>query len=184
MPCARERDAIALMIQNEIGHANKHVFLNVGIKLPVYLSQYICRRWVSRCLSTQHAAANRHDKRGGNAFTRNIRDRYAEPFVIDADVVEVIAAHLTRRHIDPANLKPVYGRCFGWKQNTLNISCDFKVVIEPLFFVRHRVDNGVVKSKSGLFGDRFKNDEIGLRKWRTRGAIRESENTEVLISVS
>src|SRR6059058_411031 len=36
---ARESEAIALVIQNQIGHADEHVFLDIGIKLTVHLSQ-------------------------------------------------------------------------------------------------------------------------------------------------
>src|SRR5438094_4486670 len=35
---AREGNAIALMVQNEIGHADKHVFLNIRVKLTIHLS--------------------------------------------------------------------------------------------------------------------------------------------------
>ena len=99
------------------------------------------------------------------------------------NVIEIIAAHLAGGHINAADLKSVNGRRFGWKQNTLNVPCDFEIVVEPLLFVRHRVDDGVVEGKSGLLGDRFKNDEIALRKCRTYGTIGEGENTQVLISV-
>src|SRR4030095_10269724 len=43
LPGPRERDAIALMIQNEVGHTDEHVFLDIRIKLAVYFSQNIGR---------------------------------------------------------------------------------------------------------------------------------------------
>src|SRR5207244_12600684 len=36
---AREGNAIALMVQNEIGHADKHVFLNIRVKLTIHRSE-------------------------------------------------------------------------------------------------------------------------------------------------
>src|SRR5207244_9097465 len=142
--------AVVLVVNNEIGDVDVHVFLNVGIKLPVHLSQDIGRRWIPCSLGAQDAAANRHDKGGGNAFTRNVCDRDAEPFVIDMNVIEIIAAHLAGGHINAADLKSVNARRFGWKQNTLNVPCDFEIVVQPLLSVRHRVDYGGEKGKSRL----------------------------------
>ena len=164
------------MVEDEICHAYKHVFLDVGIKLPVYLSQNIGWGRIPRRLSAQHAAANRHDKRGGNAFARNVRDRHAKPFVIDLDVIKIIAAYLAGGHIKAADLKSVNGRRFGGKQNSLNIARDFEIVVESLLFIRHRVDNSVIESKGGLLGDRFKNNEIALRKWWGQGTIGDGKD--------
>ena len=183
MPTACEGDAIALMIKYEIRHTDKHVFLNVGIKLPVYFSQNIGRRRIPRRLSTQNAAANRHDQRCRNAFARNVGDCNAKPFVIDMNVIKIIAAHLAGGHVNAADLKPLNGRRFRRKQNPLNIPCNLEIVIESLLFIRHRVNDGVVKGKGGLFGNRFKNNEIALRKRRAHWAIGNGEDTELLFSV-
>src|SRR5881392_1769751 len=75
------------------------------------------------------------------------------------------------------------GFCFRRKQNPLNIPCNLEIVIESLLFIRHRVNYGVVKGKGGLFGNRFKNNEIALRKRRAHWAIGNGEDTELLFSV-
>ena len=137
MSRASESDSVVLVVQDEISHADKHVFLDIGIKLPVYLSQHIGRGRIARRFSSQHAAANRHDERCGYAFARHIRDRHAEPFVIDANVIKIITAYLASRDIDAADLKPINGGRIGWKQDTLNVARNLQIVIEPLLFVRH-----------------------------------------------
>jgi hypothetical protein len=82
--------------------------------------------------------------------------------LIDLNVIEIIAAHLAGWRINAADLKPINRRRFRWKQDTLNVPRDFEIVIESLLFVSHGIDDGVVKRKSGLLSDRFKNDEIAL----------------------
>ena len=99
------------------------------------------------------------------------------------DVIEIIAAHLAGRHINAADLKPVDGWRFGWEQNPLNVPCNFEIVIEPFFFVRHGVNDGVVESKSRLLCDGLKNDEIALRKWRAHWTISKHQHTQILISI-
>ena len=183
MPGARERDTIGPLIENEVGHADKHVLLDIRVKLPVYFLQDVRRGRIPYRLTTQNAAANRHDERRGNAFAGNIGDGNSKPFVIDMDVIEIIAAHLAGWHIDAANLKSVDGWRFGRKQNTLNITRDLKIVVQPLLFVRHRIDDGVIERKGRLLGDRFKNHKVALRKRRAHRAIREGEDTQVLFSV-
>src|SRR5260370_5218211 len=158
------------MIENQVGHADKHVLLDVGIKLSIHLLENIGWRRVSYRLTAQDAPADCHDERCGNAFARNIRDANAESFLIDFDVIKIIAADLARRHVHPADLKPTDARRFGWKKNALNVARDFKVVIESLLFVRLRINNRVVERECRLLGDRFKNDEIVLRKWRAHAA--------------
>ena len=59
----------------------------------------------------------------------------------------------------------------------------FKIVIEPLLFVRFRVDDRVVKREGRLLGDRFENDEIALGEGRARGAVAEREHSHVLLAV-
>src|SRR5437773_4391331 len=183
MPGARERDTIGPLIENEVGHADKHVLLDIRVKLPVYFLQDVRRGRIPYRLTTQNAAANRHDERRGNAFAGNIGDGNSKPFVIDMDVIEIIAAHLAGWHIEAADLKSVNGWRFCWKQNTLNITGDLKIVVESLLFVRHRVDDGVIQCESGLLGDRLENDKIALRKGSAHRAIGKSEDTEILFSV-
>ena len=145
--------------------------------MPVHLSQNIGWGRIPRRLSPQNAPADRHDKRCGNAFSGNIGDRDSESFVINMNVIEIITAHLAGRHVDAANLKSVDSRRFSRKQNTLNVTRDLEIMVEPLLFVGHRIDDGVIESKSRLFGDGFKHDEIALREWRALGAISEREHT-------
>src|SRR4029077_7335607 len=173
----------ALVIKDEIRDTDKHVFLNVGIKLPVYLSQNISWGRVPRRLSTQNATTDRHDQRCRNAFARNVGDDNTKPFVVDMNVVKIIAAHLAGGHVNAADLKTVNGRRFRRKQKPLNIPCNLEIMIESLLFIRHRVNDGVVKGKGGLFGNRFKNNEIALRKRRAHWAIGDCEDTELLFSV-
>src|SRR5262245_24563973 len=99
------------------------------------------------------------------------------------DVIKIIAAYLASWHINPADLEPIDGRRFRWEQDALNVSRDFEVVIEPFFFVRHRVNDRVVERKGRLFGDRLKNDKVSLRKWRTHRTVGQRQNTQVLLTI-
>src|SRR6266513_3137728 len=150
MPSARERDTIGPLIENEVGHADKHVLLDVRVKLPVYFLQNVRRGRIPYRLTTQNAAANRHDERRGNAFAGNIGDGNSKPFVIDMDVIEIIAAHLAGWYIDAANLKSVDGWRFGRKQNTLNITRDLKIALRPPICVRRPIERGVIQRKRRL----------------------------------
>src|SRR4029077_14383917 len=180
----RKCDAIVLMIQDQVRHADEHVFFNVWIKLPVYFSQHIRRRRVPCRLCTQHAAANRHDQRCRDAFAGNVCDCNAKSLLIDMDVIEIITAYLAGWHINAANLEPIDGRRFRWEQDALNVSRDFEVVIQPFLFVRHGVNDRVIERKGRLLGDGFKNDKISLRKRRTHWTVGHCENTEVLVAIS
>src|SRR5262249_47864086 len=162
MSGARECDSGPRMIENQIGHADEHVFFDIGIKLAVHFLENISRRGISDCLTAQDASANRHDQRSGNALARNIRDSDSEPFVIDFNVIKIIATDLTCRHIYPANLKSIYIRCLCGKQNSLNIARNFEVMIESLLFVGLGINDRVVERKGGLLGDRFENKEVVL----------------------
>src|SRR5262245_22272043 len=99
------------------------------------------------------------------------------------DIIEIIAAYLARWHINPADLESIDGGRFGWQQNALNVSRDFKVVIQPLFFVRHRVNDRVVKRKGRLLGNGLKNDKISLRKRHTLWTVGQRQNTEILLAI-
>src|SRR5881398_3802721 len=132
MSSACKRQVIVLMIENQISHANKHVFLDVGIELSVHLSQDIRWRRVASRFRAQDAATDRYDKRCGDAFTGHVCNRYTEPFFIDLNVIEIIAAHLAGGHIKAADLKSIDGRRFRWKQDPLNIPRDFQIVVESL----------------------------------------------------
>src|SRR5262249_56226189 len=92
-----------------------------------------------------------HDKPSRPPFTRHIGNRDTEPFFINLNVIEIIAAHLAGGGINPADLKSVNGRRFRWKQDTLNVSRDLEIVVESLLFVGHGINDGVVKRKSRLF---------------------------------
>jgi len=99
------------------------------------------------------------------------------------DVIEIIAAHLPSWHINPADLETIDGRRFRWKQDTLNVSRDFEVVIQPFLFVRHRINDRVVERKSRLLGNGFKNDKISLGKRRAHWTVGDRQNTEILVSI-
>ena len=51
MARAGQSNAAAGVIENEISHADKHVLLDIGIKLPIDLLQYIGRRRIVRGLA-------------------------------------------------------------------------------------------------------------------------------------
>jgi hypothetical protein len=87
------------------------------------------------------------------------------------DVIEIIAADLASWHVNPADLEAVDGRRFRWKQDALDVSSDFEVVIQPFLFVRHRINDRVIERKSRLLCNRLKNDKISLRKSRTFRAV-------------
>src|SRR5438874_6396647 len=95
------------MIQDQVRHADEHVFFDVRVKLPVYFSQDIRRRRVPSRLCTQYAAANRHDQRCRHAFAGNVGDCNAKSFLIDMNVIEIIAAYLASWHVNPANFEPI-----------------------------------------------------------------------------
>src|SRR5262249_10672494 len=99
------------------------------------------------------------------------------------DVIEIVAAYLASWHVNPADLEPIDGRRFRWEQDTLNVSRDFEIVIQPFFFVCHRINDRVVERKGGLLGDGFKNNKIGLRKGATLRTVGHRQNTEVLIAI-
>src|SRR6266480_4327202 len=172
------------MIQDQVRHADEHVFFDVWIKLPVYFSQHIRRRRVSRRLCAQHAAANRHDQRCRDAFAGNICDCDAKSLLIDMNVIEIITAYLASWHINPADLEPIDGRRFRWEQDALNVSRDFEVMIQPFLFVRHRINDCVLERKSRLLGDGFKIDKISLQKRLTHWIVSPCHNTEVLLAIS
>ena len=171
------------MIENKIRHADKHVLLDVGVKLAIHLLQNIRRRRILRRLTAQNTAANRHDKRGRDTFAGNIGNRHAETLIVHLNVIEVITADLTGRNIDSADLKSVHCRSFSGQQDALDVARNFEVVIEPFLFVRLRIDNGVVKSKSRLLGNGFEHHKITLRERCAHRATGQCEHAHVLFTV-
>src|SRR5207244_8111290 len=161
------------MIENQVGHADDHVLLDVGLKLWIYLVENLGRRGISYRLTAQNAATNRHDERSRHAFAGNIRDSDAEPFVVDLDIIKIIAADLARGHVDSADLKSVHVGRFSWKQNALNVARDFQVVVEPLLFVRLGINDGVVERERRLLGERFETDERRFREARAASPVGE-----------
>jgi hypothetical protein len=106
--------------QGEEDHANKHVLLDIRIKLPVHLSQNIGWGRIPRRLSPQNAPADRHDKDAGTPL-RNMA--LATPVVRHQhEYNRNNHRSLAGRHVDAANLKSVDSRRFGRKQNTLNVA--------------------------------------------------------------
>src|SRR5438132_1165388 len=159
------------MIENEISHADKHILLDVGIKLPIHFLENIGRRRIPYRLTAQNTPADGHDERRGDALTGNIGDGDAQTFVVHFDVIKIIAANLARRHVHATNLKSVYDRGFGRKKNPLDVARDRQVVIESLLFVRLRINNRIVKRECRLLGDRFEDDKIVLRERGTHSAV-------------
>src|SRR5262245_51624522 len=99
------------------------------------------------------------------------------------DIIEIVAAYLASGHINPADLEPIDGRRFGWEQDALNVSRDFEVVIQPLFLVRHRINDGVVERKGRLLGNGLKDDKVSLRKRHTPGAVGQRQDAEILLAI-
>ena len=58
-----------------------------------------------------------------------------------------------------------------------------QIVIEPLLFVRFRINDRVIKRESRLLGDRFEHDEIARVKGRAHRAVANREYAHVLLSV-
>src|SRR5262249_42167979 len=99
------------------------------------------------------------------------------------DVIKIIAAYLASWHINPADLETIDGRRFRWEQDALDVSRDFEIVIEPFFFVRHRINDRVVERKTGLLGNGIKDDKISLRKRRTLRTVGQRQNAEILFAI-
>ena len=153
MTAAGKGDGVVRVIQNHIRHADEHVFLNVGIKLPVDFAQNVGSGRILARFAAQYASAHRHDQRGGNAFARDIRYDHAEPFVVYLNVIEIIATDLARGDIDAADFEAIDRRRLGWEQDALNIARNFEIVVEPLFLICLGVNDGVVERERRLFGD-------------------------------
>ncbi len=96
----------------------------------------------------------------GTPFPRHRQSRRPSLFFIHFDVIEIIAADVARGNVDPADLESLDDRRFARQQDALNVSRDLEVMIEPLLFVRFRINDGVVERESRLLGDRFEDDEI------------------------
>src|SRR3954451_19152951 len=105
MSGAGERYVPESVIENDVCHADEHVLLDVGIKLPVYFLQNVCRRWTAHCLAPQDAATDCHDDGCRHAFAGDVGDCNAETRFVNLDVVEVIAAHMPRRNVETADLE-------------------------------------------------------------------------------
>ena len=102
---------------------------------------------------------------------------------VHPNVVKVIAADLPRRNVETGNFETGNGRRFFRKQNSLNVARDFEIVIEPLFFIRFGVNDGVVEGEGGLLGDRFEDDKITRREWRAHRAVANREHAHVLFAI-
>src|SRR5204863_7543479 len=113
----------------------------------------------------------------------NICDCHAQPLVIYANIIEIVAAYLAGWHIDAADLKSINRRRFRREQNSLNVPGDLQVMIQTLLFVSHGVNDRVVERKGRLLGKGFKNDEVPLRKRHTHRAVGERQYAEILVSI-
>src|SRR5437879_12639291 len=107
------------MIENQVGHADEHVLLDVGIKLSIYFLEDIGRRGISYRLTPQNAATNRHDERSRHAFAGNIRDSDAEPFAVHLDIIKISAADLSRGHVDSSDRTSDHVVRFIWTHDDL-----------------------------------------------------------------
>ena len=75
----------------------------------------------------------------------------------------------------PLISKPSIGRRLRRQQDALNVARDLQIVIEPLLFIRFRVDDRVVEREGRLLGDRFEDDEIARReRARSSGRCRRA----------
>src|SRR6267143_5724010 len=106
-----------------------------------------------RCLTAQDTSGNSHDQRSRDAFTGNIGDDHAKAMIVNADVIEIIAANLASRKINARDLEAGNDRRFVRKQAALDLACNFKIMIEAFFLVGLGIDDGIVKGESGLLCD-------------------------------
>ena len=90
MACAREQRLPRVPVQNDIGHADEHVLFHVGIELPVHPPQNFGGRELAGSLTPQGTPTHRHDERGGDTLSRDIRNRDAEVVVIHGKVIKVV----------------------------------------------------------------------------------------------
>src|SRR5262245_50641095 len=100
------------------------------------------------------------------------------------DLMVIIAADLSSQDIKLSNLKTIKNGWFRRKKNELHVSSEFEIVIQPLLFVGHRINDRVIEREGRLLGDGFKNDEISLRKRCSRLTVSHCQNTEVLLAIS
>ena len=69
---------------------------------------------------------------------------------------------MARGNVDSADLESLDDRRFARQQDALNVARDLEIVIEALFLIRFRVNDGVVEREGRLLGDRFEDNEIAL----------------------
>src|SRR5215831_2964667 len=150
------------MIQNDVGHTDEHILLNIGIKLAINLVQNICRRRISYRFAAQHAPANRHDERCRNALAGNIGDRNAKSFVVDLDIIEIISAHLPGWDIEAADFESAYRWRLCRQEHALNVPCNLQIVVKPFLFVSLGINDRVIERESRLLRDRLENDKVTL----------------------
>jgi hypothetical protein len=150
MPPTGEGHVVVLMVENDVGHANEHVLLDIGIELAIDLPQNLGGRLAEARFRSQDAAADRHDERGGHALARDIGDDDAEPVVVHPDVVEIVAADLACRDVNAGDIKAVDRRRLRGKKDALDVARDLQVVVEPFLLVRFRIDDSVVEGEGCL----------------------------------
>src|SRR5205085_81528 len=178
-----DRNGAGLMVEYQVSQADKHILLNIRVELTVDRTQH--RRWgrIVRRLTAQDAPGNRHDKRRGHAFTGNIRNSHPKAMIINLDVIEIVPADLASRKISAGDLKSGNNRRLIREQTALDLPCNLQIMIETFFLVGLGIDDRVVKRESGLFRNRFEDDEITLGKWHASGAIAERKHPHVLFAV-
>src|SRR5256885_10175173 len=115
------------MVENHVGHADKHVFLDVGIKLAVHLLQNVGGRWISGGLAPQDAAADGHDDGSRHAFARNVRNGDAELAAVHFDVIEVIATDVAGGNVQAADLQSWDDWRFAPHEDALDVPRDLPV---------------------------------------------------------
>src|SRR4029079_16979706 len=54
---------------------------------------------------------------------------------------------------------------------------------ESLFFIRFRVNDGVVECEGGLLSDRFEDNKITRGEWRTHRTVANREHAHVLLAI-
>jgi len=147
MPTTRESYVVVLMIENEVSHADEHVLFNIGIELAIDLPQNFGGRLTEARLGPQDATADRHDQRRRHAFTGNVGNHHSKMIVVHLDVIKVITAHLAGGQIQARDVESFDRRRLLREQDPLNVARDLEIMIEPLLFVRLRIDDRIVEGE-------------------------------------
>ena len=100
MPATRECYVVVFMVENDVGHADEHVLLDVGIELAIDLPQDLGGRLAEARFARRTLRQIAMMSEAGTPLPETSAIDDAEPVVVHFDVVEIIAADLARRNVD------------------------------------------------------------------------------------